>query len=54
MAKDYLSSDLCDDFKKCNKAILMMLNSTDNPNDFVTVVNTQLYHGDEQDYVRQA
>lgn len=33
---------------------MMILNSTDNVNDFLTVVNTQLYQGDEQDYVRQA
>jgi len=42
-----------DEFKKPNKAMMMMLRSCDNPNDSLVVVNTQLYHGDELDYVRQ-
>ena len=47
VALNYQNSADCNDFKKSNKAILLLLNSTDNVNDFVTVVNTQLYHGDE-------
>lgn len=34
--------------------MMMMLRSCDNPNDSLVVVNTQLYHGDELDYLRQA
>ncbi len=47
VALNYQNSADSNDFKKSNKAIMMLLNSTDNVNDFVTVVNTQLYHGDE-------
>jgi hypothetical protein len=41
-----------EDFKKPNRAMMLMLRSLDNVNDCLVAVNTQLYHGDEQDYVR--
>lgn len=34
--------------------MMLMLRSLDNPNDSLVLVNTQLYHGDEQDFVRHA
>lgn len=50
LCKEYQSEE----FKKPNRAMILMLRSCDNPNDCLVVVNTQLFHGDELDYVRQA
>jgi hypothetical protein len=36
-----------EEFKKPNRAMMLMLRSTNNPNDSLVVVNTQLYQGDE-------
>jgi len=42
------------EYRKQNKAIVLLLQSIENANEKVVLVNTQLYKGDDQDYVRQA
>lgn len=54
VALDYQNITAVNDFKKQNKALMLLLQSEDNPRDQLVVVNTQLYHGEAQDYVRQA
>ena len=43
-----------EDFKRSNKATLLLLQSIDNPCDKLVLGNTQLYLGDQLDFVRQA
>jgi hypothetical protein len=43
-----------EDFKRSNKAMLLLLQSIENPCDKLVLGNTQLYLGDQLDFVRQA
>ena len=53
VGKDY-KVPMAAEYRKQNKAIVLLLQSIENANEKVVLVNTQLYKGDDQDYVRQA
>ena len=42
-----------EDFKRSNKAMLLLLQSIENPCDKLVLGNTQLYLGDQLDFVRR-